>query len=63
LNNNGSYYEFIFIGDRWICLNKGKSKSDKIIKIEGKDCVCDTEDETIEDTSYCQIDSDDKFSI
>ena len=63
LNNNGSYYEFIFIEDRWICLNKGKSKSDKIIKIEGKDCVCDTEDETIEDTSYCQIDSDDKFSI
>ena len=63
LNNNGSYYEFIFIEDRWICLNKGKSKSDKIIKIEGKDCVCDTEDETIEDTSYCKIDSDEKFSI
>jgi hypothetical protein len=61
LNNNGSYYEFIFIEGKWICLNKGKSKSDKIIKIE--DCVCDTEDETIEDTSYCQIDSDDKFSI
>tara|TARA_Y200000002_G_C22659989_1_gene655320 strand:+ start:146 stop:1291 length:1146 start_codon:yes stop_codon:yes gene_type:complete len=63
LNNNGSYYEFIFIEDKWICLNKGKSKSDKIIKIEGKDCVCDTEDETIEDTSYCQIDSDERFSI
>ena len=65
LNNNGNYYEFIFIQDKWICLNKGKSKSNNIITIveEKPNCVCDTEDETIEESSYCQIDSDEKFSI
>jgi len=66
LNNNGNYYEFIFIQDKWICLNKGKSKTNNIITIveEKHDCVCDTEDETIEETNtYCDIDSDDKFSI
>jgi len=65
LNNNGNYYEFIFIQDKWICLNKGKSKSNNIITIveEKPTCVCDTEDETIEESSYCQIDSDEQFSI
>ena len=65
LNNNGNYYEFIFIQDKWICLNKGKSKSNNIITIveEKPKCVCDTEDETIEESSYCEIDSDEKFSI
>ena len=65
LNNNGNYYEFIFIQDKWICLNKGKSKSNNIITIveEKPNCVCDTEDETIEESSYCQIDSDEQFSI
>ena len=65
LNNNGNYYEFIFIQDKWICLNKGKSKSNNIITIveEKPNCVCDTEDETIEESSYCEIDSDEKFSI
>lgn len=66
LQNNGSYYEFIFIQDKWICLNKGKTKSNNVIKIVEKEhpCICDTEDSTINESScYNNIDSDDNFSI
>ncbi len=65
LNNNGNYYEFIFIQNQWICLNKGRSKTNNIIEIIQDKCICDTEDETINESSnYCNdLDSDDNFSI
>lgn len=66
LKNDGSYYEFIYIEDSWICLNKDKAKSNNIVKIveSNTQCVCDPEDETIDESStYCDIDSDEKFSI